>query len=112
MAVMVPWYIEIMFRTRQASAMLLHVAGGAHHSITVQVKICCMNMNCSNAVILRLFLRISFINQLALWHHLSLDKCCTDVRAVMFVHTCTHFTNNELLLPVIVSYKILMQLSK
>ncbi|XP_072569096.1 cadherin EGF LAG seven-pass G-type receptor 2 [Paramormyrops kingsleyae] len=38
MAVMAPWYVEIMFRTRQASAMLLHVEGGPHHSITIQLQ--------------------------------------------------------------------------
>lgn len=34
----VPWHVELMFRTRQASATLLHIASGLQHNLTLQVR--------------------------------------------------------------------------
>ncbi|XP_036387094.1 cadherin EGF LAG seven-pass G-type receptor 2 [Megalops cyprinoides] len=34
----VPWHVELMFRTRQASAVLLRIAAGQQHSITLQLR--------------------------------------------------------------------------
>lgn len=33
----VPWHVELMFRTRQASATLLHISSGLQHNLTLQV---------------------------------------------------------------------------
>lgn len=35
----VPWHVELMFRTRQASATLLHISSGLQHNLTLQVII-------------------------------------------------------------------------
>lgn len=37
-AAAIPWHVELMFRTRQASATLLHVASGLQHNLTLQVR--------------------------------------------------------------------------
>uniref|UniRef100_A0A8C8D1Z3 Cadherin EGF LAG seven-pass G-type receptor 2 n=1 Tax=Oncorhynchus tshawytscha TaxID=74940 RepID=A0A8C8D1Z3_ONCTS len=34
--VTVPWHVELMFRTRQPSATLLHLTAGQHHNLTLQ----------------------------------------------------------------------------
>lgn len=34
----VPWHVELMFRTRQASATLLHISSGQQHNLTLQVR--------------------------------------------------------------------------
>lgn len=34
----VPWHVELMFRTRQASATLLHISAGQQHNLTLQVR--------------------------------------------------------------------------
>ncbi|XP_034022451.1 cadherin EGF LAG seven-pass G-type receptor 2 isoform X2 [Thalassophryne amazonica] len=36
--VSVPWQAELMFRTRQASAMLLHITSGLQHNLTLQLR--------------------------------------------------------------------------
>ncbi|XP_052329457.1 cadherin EGF LAG seven-pass G-type receptor 2-like isoform X4 [Oncorhynchus keta] len=36
--VTVPWHVELMFRTRQPSATLLHVTAGQHHNLTLQLR--------------------------------------------------------------------------
>lgn len=36
--VTVPWHVEMMFRTRQPSSVLLRVTAGQQHSITLQVQ--------------------------------------------------------------------------
>lgn len=35
----VPWHVELMFRTRQASATLLHISSGLQHNLTLQVTL-------------------------------------------------------------------------
>lgn len=37
-AASVPWHVELMFRTRQASATLLHISSGLQHNLTLQVR--------------------------------------------------------------------------
>lgn len=37
-AASVPWHVELMFRTRQASATLLHISSGQQHNLTLQVS--------------------------------------------------------------------------
>lgn len=34
----VPWHVELMLRTRQASAVLLHISSGLQHNLTLQVS--------------------------------------------------------------------------
>ncbi|KAM6981263.1 cadherin EGF LAG seven-pass G-type receptor 2 [Aplochiton taeniatus] len=34
----VPWHVEFMFRTRQPTAILLHVSAGQHHNLTLQLR--------------------------------------------------------------------------
>jgi len=34
----VPWHVELMFRTRQAGATLLHISAGQQHNLTLQVR--------------------------------------------------------------------------
>lgn len=34
----VPWHVELMLRTRQASAILLHISSGLQHNLTLQVR--------------------------------------------------------------------------
>lgn len=34
----VPWHVELMLRTRQASAILLHISSGLQHNLTLQVS--------------------------------------------------------------------------
>lgn len=36
--VSVPWHVEVMFRTRQASATLLHISSSLQHNLTLQVR--------------------------------------------------------------------------
>uniref|UniRef100_A0A8C7VRL5 Cadherin EGF LAG seven-pass G-type receptor 2 n=1 Tax=Oncorhynchus mykiss TaxID=8022 RepID=A0A8C7VRL5_ONCMY len=36
--VTVPWHVELMFRTRQPSATLLHLTAGQHHNLTLQLR--------------------------------------------------------------------------
>lgn len=38
-AASVPWHVELMFRTRQASATLLHISSGLQHNLTLQVRL-------------------------------------------------------------------------
>ncbi|XP_068170748.1 cadherin EGF LAG seven-pass G-type receptor 2 isoform X2 [Antennarius striatus] len=38
MAASVPWHVELMFRTRQASSTLLHISSGLQHNITLQLR--------------------------------------------------------------------------
>uniref|UniRef100_A0A7N8WQ47 Cadherin, EGF LAG seven-pass G-type receptor 2 n=1 Tax=Mastacembelus armatus TaxID=205130 RepID=A0A7N8WQ47_9TELE len=40
-AASVPWHVELMFRTRQASATLLHISSGLQHNLTLQVRSTC-----------------------------------------------------------------------
>lgn len=35
----VPWHVELMFRTRQASATLMHISFGLQHNLTLQVRL-------------------------------------------------------------------------
>lgn len=35
----VPWHVELMFRTRQANATLLHISSGLEHNLTLQVRL-------------------------------------------------------------------------
>ncbi|AWP02840.1 putative cadherin EGF LAG seven-pass G-type receptor 2 [Scophthalmus maximus] len=37
-AASVPWHVELMFRTRQASATLLHISSGLQHNLTLQLR--------------------------------------------------------------------------
>lgn len=34
----VPWHVELMFRTRQATATLLHISSSLQHNLTLQVS--------------------------------------------------------------------------
>lgn len=34
----VPWHVELMLRTRQPSAILLHISSGLQHNLTLQVR--------------------------------------------------------------------------
>lgn len=36
--VSVPWHVELMFRTRQATATLLHISSSLQHNLTLQVS--------------------------------------------------------------------------
>uniref|UniRef100_A0A6Q2YZ44 Cadherin EGF LAG seven-pass G-type receptor 2 n=1 Tax=Esox lucius TaxID=8010 RepID=A0A6Q2YZ44_ESOLU len=36
--VKVPWHLELMFRTRQPSAILLHINAAQHHNLTLQLR--------------------------------------------------------------------------
>lgn len=38
-AASVLWHVELMFRTRQASATLLHISSGLQHNLTLQVRL-------------------------------------------------------------------------
>uniref|UniRef100_A0A7N8XAH5 Cadherin EGF LAG seven-pass G-type receptor 2 n=1 Tax=Mastacembelus armatus TaxID=205130 RepID=A0A7N8XAH5_9TELE len=60
-AASVPWHVELMFRTRQASATLLHISSGLQHNLTLSAD------------------QESAVNQDSVlvndgdWHHLQLD---------------------------------------
>uniref|UniRef100_A0A7N6FG21 Cadherin EGF LAG seven-pass G-type receptor 2 n=1 Tax=Anabas testudineus TaxID=64144 RepID=A0A7N6FG21_ANATE len=69
----VPWHVELMFRTRQASATLLHIASGLQHNLTLQLR--------GGSVLMGLHhgedSTLSRVEEVLLndgdWHHLQLD---------------------------------------
>ncbi|XP_034725126.1 cadherin EGF LAG seven-pass G-type receptor 2 isoform X2 [Etheostoma cragini] len=73
MAASVPWHVELMFRTRQASATLLHIASGQQHNLTLQLR--------GGSVLMGLHRgedsTLSRVEEVLVndgdWHHLQLD---------------------------------------
>uniref|UniRef100_A0A665TTY5 Cadherin EGF LAG seven-pass G-type receptor 2 n=1 Tax=Echeneis naucrates TaxID=173247 RepID=A0A665TTY5_ECHNA len=65
-AASVPWHVELMFRTRQASATLLHISSGLQHNLTLQVTA----VYCEDSTLSRL--EEVLVND-GDWHHLQLD---------------------------------------
>ncbi|XP_062320603.1 cadherin EGF LAG seven-pass G-type receptor 2 isoform X2 [Osmerus eperlanus] len=71
--VTVPWHVELMFRTRQPSATLLHVSAGQHHNLTLQLR--------GGSVVMGLQRgedsTLSRVEELSVndgdWHHLHLE---------------------------------------
>ncbi|KAM7006039.1 cadherin EGF LAG seven-pass G-type receptor 2 isoform 2-T2 [Tautogolabrus adspersus] len=69
----VPWHIELMFRTRQASATLLHISSGMQHNLTLQLR--------DGSVLMGLHRgensTLSRVEEVLVndgdWHHLQLD---------------------------------------
>uniref|UniRef100_A0A3Q3T3G8 Cadherin EGF LAG seven-pass G-type receptor 2 n=1 Tax=Mastacembelus armatus TaxID=205130 RepID=A0A3Q3T3G8_9TELE len=62
-AASVPWHVELMFRTRQASATLLHISSGLQHNLTLQVRSTYSTLSRVEEVL---------VND-GDWHHLQLD---------------------------------------
>uniref|UniRef100_A0A671THK9 Cadherin, EGF LAG seven-pass G-type receptor 2 n=1 Tax=Sparus aurata TaxID=8175 RepID=A0A671THK9_SPAAU len=75
----VPWHVELMFRTRQASATLLHISSGLQHNLTLQVTL--MHANTPRRSIQVSVLgedsTLSRVEEVLVndgdWHHLQLD---------------------------------------
>ncbi|XP_028431059.1 cadherin EGF LAG seven-pass G-type receptor 2 isoform X2 [Perca flavescens] len=73
MAASVPWHVELMFRTRQASATLLHISAGQQHNLTLQLR--------GGSVLMGLHRgedsTLSRVEEVLVndgdWHHLQLD---------------------------------------
>uniref|UniRef100_G3N7U4 Cadherin, EGF LAG seven-pass G-type receptor 2 n=1 Tax=Gasterosteus aculeatus aculeatus TaxID=481459 RepID=G3N7U4_GASAC len=69
----VPWHVELMFRTRQASATLLHISAGQQHNLTLQLR--------GGSVLMGLHRgedsTLSRVEEVLVndgdWHHLQLD---------------------------------------
>ncbi|XP_030634210.1 cadherin EGF LAG seven-pass G-type receptor 2 [Chanos chanos] len=69
----VPWHLEIMFRTRQPSATLLHITAGQHHNLTIQLR--------DGSVLMSLHRgedsTVSRLDEVTVndgdWHHLQLE---------------------------------------
>ncbi|XP_047439870.1 cadherin EGF LAG seven-pass G-type receptor 2 isoform X3 [Mugil cephalus] len=69
----VPWHIELMFRTRQSSATLLHISSGLQHNLTLQLR--------GGSVLMGLHRgedsTLSRVEEVLVndgdWHHLQLD---------------------------------------
>uniref|UniRef100_H2THB8 Cadherin, EGF LAG seven-pass G-type receptor 2 n=1 Tax=Takifugu rubripes TaxID=31033 RepID=H2THB8_TAKRU len=57
----VPWHLELMLRTRQASALLMHISSGLRHNLTLQVRYSTLSR-----------LEEALVND-GEWHHLQLD---------------------------------------
>ncbi|CAB1418945.1 unnamed protein product [Pleuronectes platessa] len=72
-AASVPWHVELMFRTRQASATLLHISAGLQHNLTLQLR--------GGSVLMGLHRgedsTLSRVEEVLVndgdWHHLQLD---------------------------------------
>ncbi|XP_061788733.2 cadherin EGF LAG seven-pass G-type receptor 2 isoform X3 [Nerophis lumbriciformis] len=72
-AASVPWHVELMLRTRQAGAMLLHIASGLQHNLTLQLR--------GGSVLMGLHRgedsTLSRVEEMLVndgdWHHLQLD---------------------------------------
>ncbi|XP_029287123.1 cadherin EGF LAG seven-pass G-type receptor 2 isoform X1 [Cottoperca gobio] len=72
-AASVPWHVELMFRTRQASATLLHISAGQQHNLTLQLR--------GGSVLMGLHRgedsTLSRVEEVLVndgdWHHLQLD---------------------------------------
>ncbi|XP_054472452.1 cadherin EGF LAG seven-pass G-type receptor 2 [Anoplopoma fimbria] len=72
-AASVPWHVEFMFRTRQASATLLHISAGQQHNLTLQLR--------GGSVLMGLHRgedsTLSRVEEVLVndgdWHHLQLD---------------------------------------
>ncbi|XP_067443425.1 cadherin EGF LAG seven-pass G-type receptor 2 isoform X2 [Thunnus thynnus] len=72
-AASVPWHVELMFRTRQASATLLHISSGLQHNLTLQLR--------GGSVLMGLHRgedsTLSRVEEVLVndgdWHHLQLD---------------------------------------
>ncbi|XP_056129029.1 cadherin EGF LAG seven-pass G-type receptor 2 [Lampris incognitus] len=71
--VSVPWHVELMFRTRQPTATLLHIAAGLQHNLTLQLR--------GGSVVMGLHRgedsTLSRVEEMTVndgdWHHLQLD---------------------------------------
>ncbi|XP_056293046.1 cadherin EGF LAG seven-pass G-type receptor 2 isoform X1 [Pseudoliparis swirei] len=69
----VPWHVELMFRTRQAGATLLHISAGQQHNLTLQLR--------GGSVLMGLHRgedsTLSRVEEVLVndggWHHLQLD---------------------------------------
>ncbi|CAG06842.1 unnamed protein product [Tetraodon nigroviridis] len=69
----VPWHVELMLRTRQASAILLHISSGLQHNLTLQLRDGSVLMGLhqgENSTLSRL--EEVLVND-GEWHHLQLD---------------------------------------
>ncbi|XP_061544471.1 cadherin EGF LAG seven-pass G-type receptor 2 [Phycodurus eques] len=72
-ATSVPWHVELMLRTRQAGAMLLHISSGLRHNLTLQLR--------GGSVLMGLHRgedsTLSRVEEVLVndgdWHHLQLD---------------------------------------
>uniref|UniRef100_A0A8C4EAC9 Cadherin EGF LAG seven-pass G-type receptor 2 n=1 Tax=Dicentrarchus labrax TaxID=13489 RepID=A0A8C4EAC9_DICLA len=72
-AASVPWHVELMFRTRQSSATLLHISSGLQHNLTLQLR--------GGSVLMGLHRgedsTLSRVEEVMVndgdWHHLQLD---------------------------------------
>ncbi|XP_054640393.1 cadherin EGF LAG seven-pass G-type receptor 2 isoform X5 [Dunckerocampus dactyliophorus] len=72
-AASVPWHVELMLRTRQAGAMLLHISSGLQHNLTLQLR--------GGSVLMGLHRgedsTLSRVEEVLVndgdWHHLQLD---------------------------------------
>ncbi|KAM9860155.1 cadherin EGF LAG seven-pass G-type receptor 2 [Aulostomus maculatus] len=73
LAASVPWHVELMFRTRQASATLMHISAGLQHNLTLQLR--------GGSVLMGLHRgedsTLSRVEEVLVndgeWHHLQLD---------------------------------------
>nr|XP_004544839.2 cadherin EGF LAG seven-pass G-type receptor 2 isoform X3 [Maylandia zebra] len=76
-AASVPWHVELMFRTRQASSTLLHISSGLQHNLTLQLR--------GGSVLMGLHRgedsTLSRVEEVLVndgdWHHLQLDISIT-----------------------------------
>uniref|UniRef100_A0A3Q2DJZ9 Cadherin EGF LAG seven-pass G-type receptor 2 n=1 Tax=Cyprinodon variegatus TaxID=28743 RepID=A0A3Q2DJZ9_CYPVA len=68
LAASVLWHVELMFRTRQATSLLLHISSGLHHNLTLQVM---SSLVCLCREVLGL--NPSVLVNDGDWHHLQLD---------------------------------------
>ncbi|XP_074522154.1 cadherin EGF LAG seven-pass G-type receptor 2 isoform X2 [Halichoeres trimaculatus] len=72
-AASVPWHVELMFRTRQANATLLHISSGLQHNLTLQLREGSVLMGLhkgENSTLSRV--EEVMVND-GEWHHLQLD---------------------------------------
>eukprot|EP00066_Takifugu_rubripes_P022942 XP_011612208.1 PREDICTED: cadherin EGF LAG seven-pass G-type receptor 2 [Takifugu rubripes] len=69
----VPWHLELMLRTRQASALLMHISSGLRHNLTLQLRDGSVLMGLhrgEDSTLSRL--EEALVND-GEWHHLQLD---------------------------------------
>ncbi|XP_040889470.1 cadherin EGF LAG seven-pass G-type receptor 2 [Toxotes jaculatrix] len=72
-AASVPWHLELMFRTRQASATLLHISSGLQHNLTLQLRGGSVLMGLHRGEDSTLSRMEEVLVNDGDWHHLQLD---------------------------------------